>query len=411
MLFALLAVGALHFAEKHEKSPNSLPAGLIAGVLVGLAFLTRSSGVALVISLAAYFVLRRQWKKALLPVAVASVLVIGWVAWCYVNKTSAQSLNTPYYTSYLGHLSQVVGDLQSQSGSSKAAVLLGIAVENLVGGVLISVPLVCAGLSYGAFAGVSGPVLVAALCAAFLILVLIAMGFFRSITDRVRLLHIYLLACLGLYLLWLPGVSYDRFLMPLLPFLLFFLVRELGLLVVLARNGMQSASGGKRISGSLIRLMLIFVVGLTLYGYVSGAATSFAGLRTSASRAAEDSQAIAWIKEHTEASENLMCYRDPKFFLYTGHKAVRPFPMTEGYSWEEDDASMDKLARSIFRIIQESQGRFVVVTSSDFELEDRPEQHRKTLNKLIESHPETFVLVFESPDRRSQIYRITKTTT
>jgi 4-amino-4-deoxy-L-arabinose transferase-like glycosyltransferase len=409
MMFALLTVAALYVTEKHEKSAKPLPSGLIAGMLIGLAFLTRSSGVALVISVAAYFVLRRQWKKVLLPVAVASMFVIGWIAWCYFNKTDAQGLNTPYYTSYLGHLNQVVSDLQAQRGSSKPAILVGIAVENVVGGVLVSLPLVCAGLRYDAFAGLSGYGLAAAFCAVFLILVLVVIGFFRSLTERVRLLHIYVLACLGLYLFWLPGISYDRFLMPLLPFLQLFLVRELAVLVSLARNGMLAAGGARKISAAFIGLMLVVVVGLTLYGSVSGAYSSFAALRTSSARAAEDSQAIAWIKEHTETSENLMCYRDPKFFLYTGHKAVRPFPMTEGYSWEEDDASMDKLAQSVFRIIDEASARYVVTTSSDFELEGTPEQHRKTFSKLIERHPQNFALVFESADGGSRIYRIVKT--
>jgi hypothetical protein len=405
MLFALLAVAALYVTEKHEKSAEPLPSGLIAGVLIGLTVLTRSSGIALVIAVAGYFVLRRQWKKGLLPVAVASMFAIGWIAWCYFNKTDAQGLNTPYYTSYLGHLNQVVADLQAQGGASRAAILLRIAVDNLVGGVLISLPLVCAGLRYDAFAGLSGYWLAAGFCAAFLILVLVAMGFFRSLTERVRLLHIYVLACLGLYLFWLPGISYDRFLMPLLPFLLLFLVRELGVLVSLARNGMLSADGVRRMSAGFVGLMAAVVAGLTLYGYVSGAYSSFAALRTSSARAAEDSQAICWINEHTQTSENLMSYRDPKFFLYTGHKAVRPFPMTEGYSWEEDDASMDKLAQSVFRIIAESGGRYLVTTSSDFELEDLPEQHRKTFNKLIERHPQNFALVFESADGGSRIYR------
>lgn len=409
MMFALLAVSALHVTEKYEKSANPLSRGLVAGVLIGLAFLTRSSGVALIIAVAAYFVLRRRWKKALLPVAVASIFVVGWIAWCYFNKTSPHALNAPYYTSYLGHLNQVVGDLQAHSGSSKAAILVGIAVQNLVGGVLISVPLVCAGLSYGLFSGLSGFVLVSAIGATFLILVLIAMGFVRSLSERLRLIHLYLIACLGMYLLWLPGVSYDRFLMPLLPFLLVFLVRELGVLVSLAKSGMLSAGLAGRVSAVLIGLMTVVVVGVTLYGYASGAYSSFAALRASDARAAEDSQTVEWIKEHTDISDVLVCYRDPKFFLYTGHKAVRPFPMTEGYSWEEDDASMDKLAQAVFRIIDEADGRYIVVTASDFELEDRPDQHRKTFNKLLERYPQNFVLVFTSPDRGTRLYRRVRT--
>jgi hypothetical protein len=208
----------------------------------------------------------------------------------------------------------------------------------------------------------------------------------------------------------LPGVAYDRFIMPLLPFLLYFVVSEFIRIGSIARAELRSDNALLRqLSGALIILILLAAISVNLGNYGSGIYQSFASVEKSAARAAEDAQAIDWINAHTDPPETLMSYRDPKFFLYTGHKAVRPFPMTEGYSWEEDDASMDKLAQSIFRIVEEADGRYVVVTSSDFELEDRPEQRRKIFNKLIELHPENFVLVFESDDRRTRIYQIVKT--
>jgi len=221
-----------------------------------------------------------------------------------------------------------------------------------------------------------------------------------------RLLHVYLVMCIGLYLFWLPSVSYDRFLMPLLPFLLLFLVSEIGVLVSLAGKGMRSSEAWRTVSGAFIALILVAVVSVTLYGYGSGAYSSLASLRTSEARAADDTEAIGWIREYSDSSDTLVCYRDPKYFLYTGRKAVRSFPMTEGFSWEEDQVSMDKLAQAVFRIIDEAGARYVVVTSTDFELEDRPDQHRRTFDKLIEQHPEMFVLVFESADVRTRIYRI-----
>jgi hypothetical protein len=323
-----------------------------------------------------------------------------------VNRTSAQGINVPYYTSYVGHLNQVVSGLQAQSGSSRLTVFLNMAVENFVGGILISVPLVSSGLSYNAFTGLSGYTLGTALCAAFLSLVLIAAGFGRALARRARLLHIYLITSLGLYLFWLPNVSYDRFLMPMLPFLLLFLVCELGVIFALARKGIQSDEPGRRISGAFIGLALILVVGITLYGNGSGIYSLWASLRTSAVRAADDAQAISWINENTGSPDALLSYRDPKYFLYTGHKAVRSFPMTEGFTWEEDQSSMDKLAQSVFSIIDEAGARYMVVTATDFELEDRPEQRRKTFDKLIEQHLRNFVLVYESADGRSRIYRI-----
>jgi hypothetical protein len=281
-----------------------------------------------------------------------------------------------------------------------------MAVQNFVGGILISTPLVSCGLSYNAFAGLSRFLVSAAIFAGFLSLVLLATGFGRSFARGIRLLHIYIVTCLGLYLFWLPDVSYDRFLMPMLPFLLLFLVCELGVLVSLSRKGMQSGNVTGKISGALIALVLVLVVGIMLFGYGSGTYSSLSSLGSSSARAADDARAISWINEHTDSSDALVCYRDPKYFLYTGRKAVRSFPMTEGFSWQEDPISMDKLAQAVFRIIDEAGARYLVVTATDFELEDRPEQHRKTFDKLIEQHPQSFASVFESTDGRSRIYRI-----
>jgi hypothetical protein len=152
--------------------------------------------------------------------------------------------------------------------------------------------------------------------------------------------------------------------------------------------------------------VLLLIAGVILYGYGSGTLSTFSSLRTSHERAAADAEAIDWLKQYAEPETTLLCYRDPKYFLYTGRKAARFFPMTEGFSWEADEASMQKLTQAVFRIIEEAGARYIVLTSTDFELEDRPEQHRKILDKLIEGHSENFVLVFKSFDERSRIYRI-----
>jgi hypothetical protein len=405
MLFALLAVAALHLAEKDESAANARLRGALLGVLIGLAFLTRTSGIALLISVALYYSAKRQWRRAVLPVSVAALFVIGWIAWCYVNRTNAQNVNVLYYTSYISHLNEVVRDLQAASGSSKLGVLFNMAVENFVGGVLISVPLVTTGLSYNSFARLSGSPLAAALGAAFLSLILIVVGLGRALGERIRLLHIYLVMSLGMYLLWIPNVSYDRFLMPMLPFFLLFLVSELGVLGSLASKGLRSPERGRKISGVVVASVPIIVAAIAVFGYTSGVYSSVVSLRTSATRAADDTQAISWIRENSDAADVLVCYRDPKFFLYTDRKAVRSFPMTEGYSWEEDRASMDRLAKVMFRIIAEAGARYMVVTATDFELEQGPEQHRKTFDRIIEQHPRNFTLVFQSTDGRNRIYR------
>ncbi len=70
----------------------------------------------------------------------------------------------------------------------------------------------------------------------------------------------------------------------------------------------------------------------------------------------------------------------------------------------------EKKAKTIFRIINESNGRYLILTSSDFEYDEQAEIIRKNLKNLLEQYPKTFVSVFKSSDGRTAIYRIMKGT-
>jgi len=287
------------------------------------------------------------------------------------------------------------------------AVVSSIVFQNLIGGLILSVPLVCSGFEYGFIAGISGPILVAAILSFVLILFLICAGFLRQILKGLRLLQVYVFTSLVVCLFWLPNVSYDRFLMPLLPFLLLFAVVELDRLMKLARREFLSAGTAiKKASAAIVGLVLLLPAGMTLQNYGYGVKQLFDSFDKNAARAKEDDQAFAWIKANADPSDTLVCYRDPKYFLYTGHKATRFFPMKAGVSWQEDPASIKNLTNLTFQIIGEANGRYVVMTSTDFELEDQPEQHRRSFRKIVEDHPEKFVPAFASADGRSQIYRI-----
>jgi hypothetical protein len=72
MLFALLSLASLYLAERYEKHPSRLAVGVALGLLMGMTFLTRSSGLALMISVALYFTVRKRWRQALLPLAIGS---------------------------------------------------------------------------------------------------------------------------------------------------------------------------------------------------------------------------------------------------------------------------------------------------------------------------------------------------
>ena len=120
----------------------------------------------------------------------------------------------------------------------------------------------------------------------------------------------------------------------------------------------------------------------------------------------EDAEAIEWINQNTNSSDVLVCYHDPAYFLYTGRKASRSLPMEEWVDWREDRTSVETVRDLVFRTLEQDKGRYLVVTSADFEAEDQTGRYGRVLGSIIDSHPDKFTPVFNSGDGRSRIFRV-----
>jgi hypothetical protein len=395
MFYALLSVGALYLAEKHEKERSRWAIGSALGVITGLAFLSRSAGVSLLFAIAFYYLLRRHWR-GLLPVAIGAAFVIAWLAWGFFHSSGAGNTNAGSYESYLQTLNAVVSDLQAQNNHSGFITLLSIIAKNALGLILISIPVVCLGLSFDS---------VLYFGFAFLF---IAAGFLRQSRQALGLMHVYIISYLVIHLPW-PYTSYDRFLLPLLPFLLLFLLIELHAMYALIRKEVEAKGELIRsASAAFIGLALAVSVGVALYNYALGIHRSLAlaTLTKVAQPAPDDADAIEWIKSHTGPSDVLICYRDPLYYLYTARKAARSSSVREGGSLQSSQAAIEIEAHRILRIVEENDGRYIVLTPSDFGLEYQPDSQREALRSFIEQHPEKFVPVFTSTNEGSLIFRI-----
>lgn len=396
MVYALLAVLALHMAEEYERRDQSKTAGVLLGVVIGLAFMTRSIGLTLLIAVAGYYVLRRQWKRALIPVAVGGLFVVGWLMWCHAHKTDAEGINVAYYTSYFGHIGHVISSLQAQNSTSTLVVLSELLARNLFMFTVISPMVLVLGIDY-----------IWAQYFGFVSLFVLA-GFIRQMKSDLGVLHIYII-CYIIMAAFVPFPSYDRYLMSLLPFVLLFLIAETGRLTVLIRDELsRNARAIRKASAILIGLALLISIGAVLYNYSSeiyrrvGEAPS----QKIAGPAVADVEAIEWINAHTNSSDVLICYHDAVYFLYTGRKTDRSLPMREWFYWQEEQNSMEMVEGLIFQIVEQSKGRYLVLTSTDYELEDKTGKYRKILDTIIARHPDKFTAVFNSGDDHSRIFRV-----
>lgn len=98
MQFTFLLLGSLLCLPKEK-----LQWALAAGLLAGLAFLSRTAGIALLPVALVYFGLRSQWKHMALFAGGMLPLVIGWFYWSFTNKTPGNDAVTLYYTNYFGY--------------------------------------------------------------------------------------------------------------------------------------------------------------------------------------------------------------------------------------------------------------------------------------------------------------------
>ncbi|MFY9611125.1 MAG: hypothetical protein WAU45_21260 [Blastocatellia bacterium] len=401
MFYAAFSVAGLYLAEKYETKAGDQARGIALGVIMGLAFLTRTSAITLIIAVAAYYVLRRKWRRVLLPVAIALAFVIGWGIWSQLNRSSFSGANSDYYAGYVRCFSEAFKYLQALNGTSTLSTLTGLVGTNFALLLIASVPVACLGLGYG-LPRVGFILLV------FLTIGLITAGVLRRAGARLSLLHIYLIPYFALHLL-LPGSAYDRYLMPVVPFLLVFLVTELDVVISAVRDRLKSRENVfGRVGAAFVGTVLLVSIALALSSnaaaiYKLSAAASF---KKTAQPPAEFAEAIDWINTHTNPSDVLVCNSDPMYYLYTGRKATASYSliMLTTVPYQARQPSPDEQAREFLKIVKENNGGYLVLNSTDFGYEsDVP---GVSIKDLVERSAQMFIPVFKAPDGRSAIYRI-----
>ena len=390
MIYATLSVAALFLAERLDSKLKGWNTRLALGLLMGLAFLSRGTGVGLLMAVAVYFVMRRKTRRAVLPLSVAGLFVVGWFAWCAHSRTHITGVNVAYYTDYFAHLKNVLLDMRANTNSSMLMTILSVLSTNFLMVVVVSIPVLCLGIDY-TWAVYLG-----------FVLMFIAAGFIRDVRRGWRLLHVYIICYLVLHIVWTPFVSFDRYLAPILPFLLLWLVRELESTASLARKTLRSGGSlSTKASGAVVGIAVVLVISVIVYSYGSTLVISVisAPHNKLVKPSAEDAEAIQWIKTNTDPSDVLVCARDPMYYLYTGRKATCSLPVTGTVYWQNSQTRT-------FDIVDESNGRYLVLTPSDFEEAYQPELQTESFKNMIEGHPERFAPVFRSTSGKSIVFRV-----
>lgn len=399
-VYALLSVAGLYLAEKFEKAERPYALGLTLGVILGLVFLTRTAGIALLLSVAAYYVLRRQWRRGWVPICIGGVFVAGWLAWCFFNQPIASGqVNADYYTNYVDGISASMNNLRTVNNASLFATVFNIVSTNIVLFLSATPPLLL-GLRYDL------PQLILLPLVLLVCLVLVA-GFLRQVGKGVRLLEIYICVHFAIHLP-LPAPAFTRYLVPIMPFLLLYLLNESRSLMTLIRKHLTAQAVFNKLGAALLGILVLVSVSLALYCDASGLYSTITLPRNNVNGIAAHSQNFEWINAHTSSSDVLVCYHDPFYYLYTGRKAIRSFPVSvfDTVMYQTRPPDLEQQTRIFDQMVKQNSGRYLILNSNDFGWES--EVFRTNLESYTEEHRYELPVVFRSTDGRSAIFQIKK---
>jgi 4-amino-4-deoxy-L-arabinose transferase-like glycosyltransferase len=234
--FLFFSVLALFFAVRSEVGSNRrLGQVALAGLFAAIAFLTRTQGLTLPAAIALYLLLRRRWRDFSV---FAGVFVVVWLPWFI------RDLGVPHVGGYKEQL-LLKNEYDPAAGYATAGDLLVRVFANARDyGTRIMASLFLPGWTAPGWLSVVVGLVAWAL---------VAVGLVTFGVKRAGLLALYAALAVALLLLWPNYWAGDRFLLPILPVLLLFLMQ-----------GLRWVGERLRLRGMVLAATVLVVFGLSL---------------------------------------------------------------------------------------------------------------------------------------------------
>ena len=317
-----------------------------AGLLAGLAFLTRTTGYAVIGAGLVALLAQRRWKHAALFGAIAVPFVAGWVLWQHAHAAAATGNPIDdYYTA------QNYTDWNLLRGT----VFSGTVGASIAGiNVLLILTFPARGLLCVPF-NLDAPFAIQ-LIVSVPVWILVVRGIL-AIGRRSLPWVLYAGASIGIMSIW--AWPPERFLLPLSPLLV-------GLAFVGVPRRVPLRALPVALASPLFKVVL--ACSATLGAGVPAFAVSPWGAQPKLPAAADWNNVVAvcdWIKRNAPPEAVVMANYDPLLYLYTGHGAVRPLPVEPGYLFYGLDYSAADSVPGVLNQIARFHPRYLVETGRE----------------------------------------------
>jgi hypothetical protein len=388
ILFLLLSLSALVIFDASKQCTSRPISITLLAVTVALAGLTRSAAVPLAVAGAIHFAWSKRYRDLMHYVCVVFMLITPWWLWVTTHSNPMVSSLIQYYVSYslfspafVIMWSDPFGALEIVWGNLRYIVeaLDMIFQSRIVPGLLLAVGL------------------------------LLLLGLWRSFKDQSVFFRSYVVLYLGLVVA-LPFPP-ERYLVPLIPVIYFFLIRGVQVAEFQLSKLMMSETR-KKIVGHLVRLTFALVVvlhvgwiGNYLFNKDTSTTRVWFGKRLPASWQGF-SETFEWIRNNTQESAVVATLFDPMYYLYTGRRSIQPGlvkPATQYYPYGRavpDVGSPDEI-KAQFKSL--GVGFLIIHPLSGY---GEGDEYSKLWTELIRSYHNRLKLVFVSSDAKHRIYAL-----
>ncbi|MEW6660477.1 MAG: hypothetical protein AB1424_17665 [Thermodesulfobacteriota bacterium] len=303
--FALILLAGLWALEEQVRAPrSSIIRQLFLGILLALPFMCRTIGVSL--APVGLFCLYRHRRPVRWVAMGASVLICPWLIWTQaISFYVPGDLFTEYYTNYL--------TWWYEHGLS---FFMRILVYNVWYSMFASGYVGFPGLERSLFSLESLPLSVCY----FLLGIITWIGITKNAIKQ-QILPLYLISYFGIIMFW-PWPPF-RFLVPLLPFLLAYLIG--GILIITQR---LTVIPGCR-TAFIVAMGILLAANLSsvfIQGQINQKTRYPLLVRTNPPvHWSSHESMFNWLKLHTSPDDVIASGLDTMVYLYTGRRAFRPF--------------------------------------------------------------------------------------
>ena len=305
MLFLALVIGSILLVERSlDQGAAPVFIAVAAGMVGGLAYLTRSAGIVLLAAAVIYLWSKNQRRGAALFAAGMLPFVVGWTLWSRLHQLPTNDPSLIYYTDYFRNqlYSLSLKDFHLYVWRNLDALLWGL------GGLIV--PKVTGSW----FLKVLAQVIAVAMIA----------GIVRMMRRGQGLLY-GLFAAIGAVLLCVCTFpANERLVLPFFPLALAGLVVEMEHFFEMSRAGLRHQDRSQRVAAfGLLAVVSVALAGsLALQLYV-GQVFMRQDAQQHRAHLADRTPAYEWARANVPADASVLATEDVLFYLHTGRHAMR----------------------------------------------------------------------------------------